>query len=145
MKKYIKLISMLLFLSLMFSCEQKSKENMIVGKWNFEDAEFSKMTSQNNITLEEVGQLSVFKDTYKQMSIEFFKDNTYDTKMPANMKEEQSNGTYRLEGDGKYLVTEANKESGSGKPKRIEIKKLTQDSLVLNTDDNVLILYMRSK
>jgi hypothetical protein len=125
---------------LLISCSSPTNEDLIVGKWEFADFQ----TGKANFSPEEELQLSMAKVLFKNVSMTYFKDKTYESKMNVGNEKHQTNGTYRIEGDGKYLVTDGVNQDGKSKNERVEIMRLTKDSLIIGAGEGGILILTKA-
>jgi len=140
MKSIISKIAILLLFSVfLFSCSNPSREEIIVGKWKFAD---SKLPT-NKLTAEEEVQYANAIGLFKKMTISYFKDLTYETQLDIEEKDIKLNGTYKFDGDSKYLLSDGTNLNGEITHERNEIVSLSEDSLVLKSHIGFSIILVK--
>ena len=141
MKSLNKIFTLLILAIFLISCSNPTNEELIVGEWRFADFKIA----SKDITPNEEVQLSMLKVLFEKMSLTYFNDKTYESKMSLGNEKYSENGTYRFEGDGKYLVSEGTDQEGKIKNSRSEIIKLTKDSLIIGGDEGYSLTLVKSK
>ena len=137
------------FVLLAYSCSTKSKEELIVGKWQFENFDMNSLIEKSGgrVSEYEMSQLKAAEGMMKLIQYEFFQDKTY-TYGSENFPTTVKRGTYTIENDGTYLVLNQEPSENSRRRSdginRYEIITLTSDSLVMNMED-VLVVYSHVK
>lgn len=139
MKSINRILMSILLSIFLISCSNPTNEELIVGEWRFADFKIA----SKNITPNEEVQLSMLKVLFEKMSLTYFNDKTYESKMSLGDEKYSENGTYRFEGDGKYLVSEGTDHEGKSKNSRSEIMKLTKDSLIIGGDEGYSLTLVR--
>ena len=120
-----KIISSAIFIPaaiFLFSCNNKSKDNIIVGKWGFEKIESRGRTAEdiNDMNKSFAGLVATFNDNGTYNSIKP-KDGYNDT---------LGVGTYEVTNKGKFIMTH---ERGQEHPDSAEIIELTSKILKVQT------------
>jgi hypothetical protein len=144
-KRFLTLPVFLMTSVLLISCAQQTKEELIIGKWNYDHIDLLASNGGKPLTPQEEMSVSMMEVMLDKMSMEFFKDKTFELKRQLGGKENVSHGTYKLESDGKYFTTDITTESGKTKTDRNEIIALTQDSLKIKTQKGAYFIYKRDQ
>jgi hypothetical protein len=122
MKKIIPFTILIPAAIFLFSCNNKSKDKLIVGKWAFEKMESRSRTAEdiNTMSKNTAGLVATFNENGTFNSIKP-KDGYNDT---------LAAGTYELADKGKFIVTH---EHGQTHPDSVEIIELTAKILKVQT------------
>lgn len=127
------------------SCSAPSVEESIIGKWNYDHVDFK--ATANNTKLSDYERENIAEAAIKiqNMYVEFYNDKTFDVFVKMEGGEKNEHGTYAIEGDGKYIATSSKSEYGSEKTERLEIVRLTADSLTLISGKGAYVVYAKAK
>ena len=128
-----KIVSFTIFIIALysFSCNDKSKPRLIVGKWAFDKIENVGKTSTESadeMKKNSEGIIATFNDNGTFISI----------KTKAEYRDTLGNGSYEVTSDGKFIVTH---DTGTRNIDTVEIIELNAEILKVQTSNkDVLIL-----
>jgi len=130
-----KVIGFLIIVTFIFisSCS-KSQDKLIVGKWRLSDIDVATSTSAKDLSPNEKAKREQMKVVLRKMTMEYMADNTFKANLPEELNQSSKGGTYKLEEEGKFIVIELAGPDGEKRSERSEIKKLTEDSLILKSE-----------
>jgi uncharacterized protein (TIGR03066 family) len=117
---------------LIFSCNTKPKDKLIVGKWKFEKGENKDKTEKdiNDMNKRSEGVIATFYDDGTFISI----------KQKADYTDTLAKGTYELAGEGKFLVTH---EKDKSKNDSIKVIELTDKIFKVQTPEEKDIIILK--
>lgn len=122
------------------SCKQKTADELIAQKWQCISVDASMLENQANDERDGFA-LEMLKSNYKESSIQFFVDKTYEQNIKAYDYKLQ--GEYKLINDGKYMVCKHLDARKEEKDEQFEIIMLTDDSLKLKAKEDYVLVYTK--
>ena len=140
--RYLMLFCTLIFL---FSCGTPPVEESIIGKWSYDHVDFK--ATANNEAISDYDRESIAETAMKikSMELEFYNDKTFDLNISKEYDDISENGNYTIEGDGKYIATTKKDKYGNETNERLEIVRLTSDSLTLISAKGAYVVYSKVK
>jgi hypothetical protein len=135
MKNYLFLF--LLVISILACSDDKSKQQLIIGSWKFAAVDASLVEA----TLSHANKMNVrlMEMSMKDQRYEFKNDQTFSF-VSAKDNSVLLSGTYQLTQN--EMEIELKKNGDNGKPKRMSIGLLKNDSLILE-ENGVLLIFTR--
>ena len=137
MKYVYHIVFLLLTIS---SCKQKTGDELIIQKWQCISVDAAMLENQSNDERDKFA-LEMLKSNYKESSIQFFVDKTYEQYIKAY--DYKSQGEYNLINDGKYMICKHLDARKEEKEEQFEIMMLTDDSLKLKTKEDYVLVYTK--
>jgi hypothetical protein len=114
----------------LLSCGNKSRTDLILGKWQFDSME----EKDGNHGPQEREQL---QERNKGVTAEFLKDGRFiSTKENSGQSEARDEGTYKLLDGGKYIVT---KMSASDREDTVRVIDVNEKTMKVETPDKDII------
>lgn len=134
------LYSLLIVLLTLTSCRHKTAVELIAQKWQCVSVNVTALENQSN---EEKDRfvLEMLKSNFKESSIQFFADKTYEQSIIAYDYKVQ--GAYKLINDGKYMICKHIDVRKEEKEEKFEIMMLTEDTLKLKAKENYVLVFAK--
>lgn len=140
MKLMKNLYSVILLILTISSCKQKTADELIAQKWTCLGINTTALEKQDK-DLKDQFALEMLKSNYKESSIQFFFDKTYEQYIKAYDYKLQ--GEYKLINDGKYMICKHLDARKEEKEEQFEIMMLTDDSLKLKAKEEYVLVYVK--
>ena len=139
-------IALILFSVLTHSCITKTKDELIVGKWQYVRMDLHELTNGQEMDMKDQFALSIYEGQLKSTTMQYYKDKTFESKMGDNALSKPLFGTYKLINDGKYIEeTKTNPINEKTTTERSEIIELTSDTLKLRSEEGLTVVLCKIK
>lgn len=138
----MRFILLLLPLSILLSCASKNNDELLVGEWKMEGFDLSAADTSIGQRQREV--MESFSNTDGGISLKFAADKSLQTIINANGRKIDMRGTYSLTDEGKTLLVKMEDEQLEVEEERSSIVSLTNDTLKLQVEQGVIIVYSRN-
>jgi hypothetical protein len=138
----MRFILLLLPLSILLSCASKTNDELLVGEWKMEGFDLSAADTSIGQRQREV--MESFSNTDGGISLKFAADKSLQTIINANGRKIDMRGTYSLTDEGKTLLVKMEDEQLEVEEERSSIVSLTNDTLKLQVEQGVIIVYSRN-
>ena len=138
----MRFILLLLPLSILLSCASKNNDELLVGEWKMEGFDLSAADTSIGQRQREV--MESFSNTDGGISLKFAADKSLQTIINANGRKIDMRGTYSLTDEGKTLLVKMEDEQMEVEEERSSIVSLTNDTLKLQVEQGVIIVYSRN-
>lgn len=136
-----------LITTLLYSCMQPTKEELIIGKWSFDHINKESVAKGRELSSSAELQISMQEGMLKGLSMEFFQDKSYEMTLSPGLLGIGGTvkGTYKFENDNKYVSTQVTNKNDKQRIEKNEILVLTKDELVLQDNKGIIYNYKRIK
>ncbi len=138
----MRFVSSILLMLFLLACSNKSNEELLVGEWKMEGFDLSKADTSVGERQREV--MESFNNKDGGLVLKFAADKSLQTVIDANGRKFDMRGTYSLADEGNTLVVQMEEDQIEVDEERSSIVFLTSDTLKLQVEQGVIIVYSKN-